>query len=98
MRCFDREQAEEQVKSVQAATLGGLGSLVSRADDLDGAMPWLHGDETAHVRAAVVEIRKMIEIAREVELHLALANSCRRTREAARDEAAEVPGFKIQVR
>lgn len=101
MRCFDREQAQEWVKTAQSITLDNLGSLVARANDLDGAASWLPTDEAEDVRAAAVKIREMIVLGREVESILACANDRRRDREAAqRDEAAlyAAPDMKIEMR
>ena len=98
MRCFDREQAQERVKSAQSITLDNLGSLVARANDLDGAAPWLPTDEAADVRAAVAKIRAMIAIAREAEAILDQVNHRRRVREAAQRDENAAPDMKIEMR
>lgn len=95
MRCIDQEQAEERVKSIQALTLNNLGSLMTRADDLDGAAPRLSDEDAESVRMAAARIRRMIVLAREVESILDLVNHRRRDREAAQYAA---PDIKIEMR
>ena len=87
MRCFDRDQAESRVKEAQANTLSGIAALVRRANDLDEAAVWLHGDDVDHVRRAVAGIRELIAIARVIEQDLDTANEQRRTREVEQRNA-----------
>lgn len=88
MRCIDRGQAEERVKDAQASTLSGLGTLVNRADSLDGAAAWLHEDDVEMTRQAVSRLRDAIAMLRVAESCLAAASESRRRREvAARKES-----------
>ena len=100
MRCFDREQAEDRVKGAQSSALSGIGSLVSRATELDDAAVFLPDDD-ADVRVVTAKMRTMIAIAREAEWILDRLNQRRRDREVAqRDEAAQyaAPDIKIEMR
>lgn len=101
MRCFDREQAEDRVKGAQSSALSGIGSLVSRATELDDAAVFLPDDDAADVRVVTAKMRTMIAIAREAEWILDRLNQRRRDREVAqRDEAAQyaAPDIKIEMR
>lgn len=99
MRCFDKDQAERRVRDAQAETLRGIASVVERADGLDEAAVWLHGDDVDHVRRAVAGMRELIAAARVIEQDLDTANEQRRIREAARRiEASVDDSVKIEVR